>query len=200
MIPERQVRARHDSETIRVYQAYGEPIARPAVEAQRFVPPFKIGRMTWIKPSFCWMMYRCGFAAKQGQECVLAMDVRRQGFEWALRNAALSHFDPAVHPSSETWTARRDTSPVRVQWDPERDIMLERLPYRSIQVGLGGEAVRRYIEEWIVCISDVTDLASRLGSLEEERRREMAKPVVTAELPYELPLEVTVHLMESQNP
>jgi hypothetical protein len=45
---------------------------------------------------------------------------------------------------------------VRVQWDPERSLRLGALPYRSLQVGLSGEAVDRYLDEWIVAISDVT--------------------------------------------
>ena len=41
--------------------------------------------MTWIKPSFLWMMYRCGWGLKEGQETVLAVEITREGFEWALR-------------------------------------------------------------------------------------------------------------------
>jgi hypothetical protein len=36
---------------------------------------------------------------------------------------------------------------VRVRWDPERSLQLDRLRHRAIQVGLGGEAVGRYIDE-----------------------------------------------------
>ncbi|WP_199484837.1 DUF4291 family protein [Actinomadura craniellae] len=55
---DREIRADHDRDTIVVYQAYGPAIARPALAAQRFVPPFSTGRMTWIKPSFRWLMHR----------------------------------------------------------------------------------------------------------------------------------------------
>ena len=65
--PYKEIRADYDRETIVVYQAYRPEIADPAVEAQRFVPPFSFGRMTWIKPSFLWMMERCGRARKPGQ-------------------------------------------------------------------------------------------------------------------------------------
>ncbi|MFB9625482.1 DUF4291 family protein [Nonomuraea helvata] len=63
----------YTEESITVYQAYDAVIAEPAVAAQRFVAPFKRERMTWIKPSFLWMMYRCGYATKPGQERVLAI-------------------------------------------------------------------------------------------------------------------------------
>src|SRR4051812_17137799 len=39
-------------------------MAEPALSAGTFVPPFKAGRMTWIKPSFLWMMYRSGWATQ----------------------------------------------------------------------------------------------------------------------------------------
>ncbi len=80
-----------------------------------------MGRMTWIKPSFCWMMYRCGWTTKPGQERVLAIRVTRAGFEWALAHSCLSHYQNPPHGSREEWEARRSASPVRVQWDPERD-------------------------------------------------------------------------------
>ncbi|MFT5999906.1 MAG: hypothetical protein ACI81P_002365 [Neolewinella sp.] len=31
-------------------------------------PAFSYQRMSWIKPNFLWMMYRCGWAKKQDQE------------------------------------------------------------------------------------------------------------------------------------
>ena len=177
-----------------MYQAYPPHIAGPAVAAQRFVPPFKLTRMTWIKPSFCWMMYRCGFASKPNQERVLAVDVARDEFDGALSRASLSHFDPRVYATPGKWEARRDASPVRVQWDPERDILLERLPYRSIQMGLGPEVAAAYASDWIVRIEDVTELAVRLGGLPEAQRRREAAPLLEAERPYALPPEAARHL------
>lgn len=58
-VPYRQIRASYDDETITVYQAYSSSIAIPAVKEQRLnaSPDFLLGRMTWIKPSWCWMMY-----------------------------------------------------------------------------------------------------------------------------------------------
>jgi hypothetical protein len=57
-VPYRQIRALYDEETITVYQAYSAEIAIPAVAEQKLSasPAFKYGRMTWIKPSWCWMM------------------------------------------------------------------------------------------------------------------------------------------------
>ena len=157
------IRAVFDDKTIRVYQAYRPDIALPAVASGRFVPPFKMGRMTWIKPSFNWMMYRSGYAAKPGQEIVLGVDITREGFEWALANAALSTFTPDIHASYEAWRKEIASKPVRIQWDPERDWRLQPIEgMRTIQIGLSEEAVERYVYDWIVRIEDVTTIAHRM--------------------------------------
>lgn len=161
----RLIRAAYTAETITVYQAYGPQIADPAVAAGTFVPPFSRERMTWIKPSFGWMMHRFGWAAKPGQERVLAIEISRDRFEWALAHSCLSHYRPGQHASPEAWAAMKETSPVRVQWDPDRSLAGGQLPYRAIQAGLSGEAVRRYGSEWIQTITDITATVHKIGRL-----------------------------------
>jgi Domain of unknown function (DUF4291) len=58
-VPYRQIRALYDDQTITVYQAYPASIAVQAVKEQKLnaSPEFLLGRMTWIKPSWNWMMY-----------------------------------------------------------------------------------------------------------------------------------------------
>lgn len=182
--PLRQIRAVYDDKTIRVYQAYSDTIADSALANGTFVsPPFKMERMTWIKPSFLWMMYRAGWGLKdEGQKRILAIDITREGFEWALAHSCLSHADPSM--SKEEWEHLKNSAPVRVQWDPERDLMLQPLPYRAIQIGLSKEAVQLYINEWICSISEVTPLALEIRALIQEGRLDEAK----AKLPVEQPL------------
>ena len=185
MVPTRQIRADYDGDTITVYQAYRPEIAARAVEAGTFVAPFSMDRMTWIKPSFLWMMYRCGWAQKSGQERVLAVRIRRTGFEAALAQACLSAFDPEHHESQEAWRAELASSPVRIQWDPERTISGAPLSHRSLQIGLTGPAVRRYVDEWVVGLDDIT------GSLPDIRSGKSPLPV---ERPYPLPDPVARHI------
>ncbi|GIG85350.1 DUF4291 domain-containing protein [Plantactinospora endophytica] len=196
-IPQRQVRAGFTDETITVYQAYSPVIAEPALAAGRFVAPFKRERMTWIKPSFRWMMYRCGWAGKPGQERVLAVEITRDGFEWALGRACLSHYDRDRYPSRSDWAARLKTSPVRVQWDPERSLELAPLPYRSLQVGLSGPAVERYVDEWTVEIRDVTAVAQAIRTHLRAGERDAASALLPAERPYPLPEQVAVAIRAS---
>ena len=65
MTPYRQIRAHWDKETVTVYQAFSSTIADAAVAAQRLSasPEFETGRFTWIKPSWCWMMFVDGRAS-----------------------------------------------------------------------------------------------------------------------------------------
>lgn len=159
MRPYREVRAHHDAAAVTVYQAYAPAIADAAVAAGMFVAPFKRERMAWIKPSFLWMMYRAGWGTKPGQERILAVRITRAGFDRALALASLSHFEADVHGTHDVWLRAKEASPVRVQWDPERDAHLQPLPWRAIQVGLGPAVVGEYVEDWVVGIDDVTDLA-----------------------------------------
>ncbi|MGV9774551.1 DUF4291 domain-containing protein [Streptosporangium sp. NPDC003464] len=185
-VPYRQIRATYAEESITVYQAYDPVIAGPAVAAQRFVAPFKRERMTWIKPSFRWMMYRCGWATKPGQTRVLAVDITREGFEWALAHSCLSHHGPDGDRAG--WAERLRHSPVRIQWDPERDPHHNALPYRSIQVGLSGEAVDRYLDGWTLAITDITGRVRDLHAALRSGRD--VTGLLPAERPYPVPVDL----------
>ena len=65
------IRAFWDDEGIYFYQAYNQELANYALEHQTFGGPLWGDRMTWIKPSFAWMLYRCGYGDKRNQERVL---------------------------------------------------------------------------------------------------------------------------------
>ncbi|WP_245931782.1 DUF4291 domain-containing protein [Actinokineospora auranticolor] len=196
--PEREVRAFHDSERIRVYQAYPAPIADAALAAGTFVPPFKRERMTWIKPSFLWMAYRCGYARKVDQERVLAVDISPVGFHWALGHAALSHFRAGFHADHDEWQAGVERSPVRIQWDPERNLAHGPLAHRSIQIGLSAEAVRRYVDEWIVGLTDVTATMRAVGEHAAAGRVAEATALLPEERPYPLPEDLASRVNASR--
>ncbi|EER24042.1 hypothetical protein D8B26_002214 [Coccidioides posadasii str. Silveira] len=186
----RAVRAKFTAETITVYQAYSAEIASPALRAGKFVPPFKRTRMTWIKPSFLWMAYRSGWASKPNQERVLAIEISREGFEWALFNSFVNSHDKSLYPDKHAFEHRKQNTCVRVQWDPERDFGFTPLSYRSIQIGLSGEAVDRYVDEWIVSIQDVTDRMVKMGQLVAAGKIEEAQKLMPIEEPYPLPKQV----------
>ncbi|MEV0743292.1 DUF4291 domain-containing protein [Streptomyces sp. NPDC050549] len=194
--PQHTIRAAYSESAITVYQAYSPEIGLPAVRDGRFPAVWKRDRMTWIKPSFLWMMYRCGWGAKAGQETVLAVEISRDGFEWALRNACLSGYVRGVHPDRAAWQRQLKRAPTRVQWDPERDLRLQPLPYRSLQLGLSGEAARRYADEWTLAIRDVTPLAHGIHALVSRGELDSAMRLLPQELPYPAGEESLAHLLE----
>ncbi|MES4909023.1 MULTISPECIES: DUF4291 domain-containing protein [unclassified Streptomyces] len=192
--PRHRIRALHTESTVTVYQAYAPHLGLPAARDGRFPAAWKRDRMTWIKPSFLWMMYRCGWGAKEGQETVLAVEITREGFEWALGRSCLSHYERGLHPDQAAWKRALKSAPARVQWDPERDLRLRPLPYRSLQLGLSGEAARRYADEWTVSITDVTPLAHEVHALVRRDELDAAARLLPEERPYPAGDELLGHL------
>lgn len=158
----KEIRAFYTEDTVRVYQAYNKIIADEAVKNGTFGSSFKLDRMTWIKPSFLWMMYRCGWGTKENQEHILAIDLKREAFDYIVQNAVISTYDDNMGIRHEEWKEQIKTSEIRCQWDPERDLFGNPLEYRSIQLGLKGTAVQKYVNDWIVSIEDITEYVMKL--------------------------------------
>ncbi|WP_344236084.1 DUF4291 domain-containing protein [Actinocorallia libanotica] len=185
-----EIRADYDRDGIVVYQAYGRAIGEPAVAAGRFVPPFSRDRMTWIKPSFLWLMGRSGWARKPGQEMVLAVRITREGWEKALREAVLTSPDRRVYADGSVWRERMRTAPVRVQWDPERTLKGAHLDARSIQVGLGRRIIDEYADDWTVDITDLTPTVRKIHDLLRQGRADKARALLPPERVYPVPEEL----------
>ncbi|RKH41123.1 DUF4291 domain-containing protein [Corallococcus sicarius] len=190
----REVRADFDRASIVMYQAYPDAIADVAVKQQKFGPPFSLGRMTWIKPSFLWLMERSNWGRKSGQERTLAVRIRRTGWEEALASAVLTSHEPGVHPSPDAWRKAFDAAPVIVQWDPERTLRGAGLPHDSIQVGLSRAVIQRFVEEWTVSITDLTPLVQKLRKHLDEGRADQATRLLPKEAVYPVPAEVARRL------
>ena len=79
-----EIRVDYDANSIVVYQAYAATIALPALKQQRFIEPFSFNRITWIKPSFLWLMEHSNWEQKSGQEHILAIRIKRSGFDEAF--------------------------------------------------------------------------------------------------------------------
>ncbi|KAI0901276.1 hypothetical protein F4806DRAFT_451692 [Annulohypoxylon nitens] len=182
IVKQRQIRADYDEETITVYQAYNSEIASAAVQKQKLSasPEFRLTRMTWIKPSWCWMMYRSGYSYKdKNQERILALKMKHEHFIELLKMATLTTAPGKGVTTGDTAEASKPpiekVSTVKVQWDPERSPRLEKLGYRSIQIGIPSSVAATWVDEWIIGIEDVTEKAR---ALERELRE---NPGVTDE-------------------
>lgn len=82
-----------------------------------------------------------------------------------------------VH-NGEKLTAKQREKPIRIQWDPERDPGLNVLPYRSIQIGIGPDISRKWAEEWVDRIEDVTEKARDLKTLLDVEREVKVEDMV----------------------
>ncbi len=152
----RHILAQYDDATVVVYQAYRPEIGCFAAEHGYFGGAFSFGRMSWVKPNFLWMMYRSGWGTKPDHEVTLAVTLRRDAFNAILAAAVHSSFAPAAYETHGAWRAALNASDVRLQWDPDHDPDGRPLERRAIQLGLRGDALRRFGREWIVRVDNVS--------------------------------------------
>lgn len=186
MTLQHEIRATYDRDTITVYQAYGKDIALPALRDNHFQTPFSFNRMTWIKPSFLWLMERSGWGTKPNQEYILAIRIKRTSWEHALSQGVLTSFDKRVYKNQSEWNTLFNEAKIHIQWDPERSLRGAKLEHRSIQVGVGRGLIDNYVNEWIVKIEDFTPLAKKIHALCKTGNHDKAKPLLPTEKVYPL--------------
>ncbi len=191
----RHILASFDDDVVVVYQAYRPEIADAAITSQRFVSPFSLQRMSWVKPNFLWMMYRCGWAAKPDQQRVLAVHLPRRFFENLLSQAVWSSFQVDRYTDQATWSTAVHNSDVRLQWDPDHDPAGRPQERRAIQLGIRGRTLEAYALSWPVRIEDITPMVLQ--------QRQHASSSYDLLIPDERPLPladeaVRLHLMLDQ--
>ena len=200
---QRQILAAYDSEGVFVYQAFKHCIAEEALRKGTFGKGFNLERMTWIKPSFGWMLYRSGYATKHRQESILKIKLTHEGFEEILKQAIPTSFDRDIFESEREWKRSLDNSEVRYQWDPDRDLSLRRLEYRALQLGIRGSVVQNYVNNWILEIEEVTQLARDIKNSVRKKLKEF--PHIPEERVYQVnrkiqkSLGITISISTSNN-
>jgi hypothetical protein len=142
--------------TIVVYQAYRQSIADYAVKHQHFGGEFSYNRMSWIKPNFLWMMYRSGWAEKEGQENILAITLSTEHFDEILNKAVISSFNKEFYNTEDAWKKDLTLKDVRLQWDPDHDPWGNKLERRAVQLGLKDDTLKKYGKKFILKIENIT--------------------------------------------
>jgi hypothetical protein len=181
-----------------MYQAYTDAIADPAMENQKFVTPFSFTRMTWIKPSFFWLMHRSNWAQKPQQNRILAVHIKRSGWEKALSLGVLTSPEKHIHGSGEQWDKKFRNAKVHVQWDTERSQKGKPLDHYSIQVGLSRHVITEYVEDWIVKIEDLTPLVHKLHRFRKEGSKNFSR-YLPGEKVYPISKKLGKHLKIHEN-
>jgi len=192
----RHILAQFDDESVVVYQAYRPSVGHFAAVHKCFGGEFSLSRMSWIKTNFLWMMYRSGWGTKEGQEVTLAIWLQRAAFDSLLAQTVPSHF-AQPYSNVQEWRLAVRRSDVRLQWDPDHDPAGAPLRRRAIQLGLRGDALARYVREWILDIQDISSFvaeqaqvtrydADRDGDtkfvMPRERRYLITDPIVAARI------------------
>ena len=125
-------------------------------------------------------MYRSGWGLKEGQQVVLAIRIQRKSFDMILAEAVHSSFNKEIYSDQDEWKASIANSDVRLQWDPDHDPMGGNLPRRAIQLGLRGDAIKRFARQSIVDITDISAfVAEQRQFATTERIGELRTPVET---------------------
>lgn len=194
MTQEREIRAQYDRDTIVIYQAYSPQIAEPAVQNQRFVSPFSFHRMTWIKPSFLWLMHRSNWGRKNNQQRTLAVRISRSGWDRALSAGVLTHPEPSVYRSPDDWRVQFRDARVHIQWDTERSLRGAGQNHFSIQVGISRHFIREFVEDWIVRIEDMSPTVTKIRGFIKSGQEKHAKKLLPQERIYEVSPDVAKRL------
>ena len=135
--------------------------------------------MTWIKPSFAWVLYRSGYAHKHHQERILKIKLPHDAVAALLSKCACRHGGGGTKG--------------RVQWDPARDVLTSEekgkvprrmLRERAIQIGLSRELSERFVAS-IIAVHDVTELAHRVGAAHKAKDVAAAMAELSPLLPHE---------------
>lgn len=185
-----EIRAAYDKDTITVYQAYSAKIALTAIKNQRFEKPFSFHRMTWVKPSFLWMMARSNWGNKSNQEFTLALRLKRIYFERALGMGVLTDPDKSIYKSGKEWEEAFQNAKIHIQWDPERSIRGTKLEMRTIQIGISRHLIEAFNEEWIAEIVDYTPLVRKINTLRKLGKLKEAKRLLPVEKIYKVSSEI----------
>ncbi len=179
-----QFKGEWDDEGVFFYQAFNDEISDYAIQHGRFGGPhFNPTRMTWIKPSFAWVLYRAGYGRKHNQSRILKVKLPHAAVAALLGACACKH-GGGGHKG-------------RVQWDPARDLLSSedkgRQPRkmrreRAIQIGLSHELSEAYVGS-VISIEDVTELAHAVGEAHATKPCQEGRQDAMAELLPRLPVE-----------
>ena len=176
------IMAQYDEEKVIVYQSYRPEIGNFATKNQFFGGPFKYTRMTWIKPNFLWMMYRNGWATKEGQEVVLAIHLKREAFERYLSLAVYSSFQSDLYKDWDDWQNHVKNSSIRLQWDPDHNPYGGKLERRAIQIGIRNKEIIKYAKEDILEIEDISEFVREQHQF--VLAKDLDKLIIPVEKPY----------------
>jgi hypothetical protein len=101
-------------------------------------------------------------------------------------------YDPKVYSDADSWRLAQKKCDLRYQWDPERDLSLNKIDsLKSLQIGIGPACSKTYVEKWIMEIADITDVVKQLRNIKGKDRATF-NPFI--EKPYDVPVDIRQNL------
>ncbi len=156
-VPPRTLLATWDADTVVVWQAHGTEVAERAVATGRFDgPAWRHDRTTRMRVSLPSLAWRTAYGQRAGRERLLAVRLRRAGFDELLRRAVEAEDDRAVYPSTATWRLAMRYASATVSWHPDRGPDGAELPWQTPRFGLRGALLDAFSREWVVGVEDHT--------------------------------------------
>ena len=181
-----------DEEGIFVYQAFKPKIVQVAVKLGTFGKGFGLDRITWIKPSLCWVLRRTKYGTKNRMQAIARIKIAHEAFKEILQQSIETHWNKTLFPQQENWQRAINKSDVIHQWDPERDIMGKRLNRQAIQIGIRGKVIKKYVSDYIINVEDISDLVHEIGKVRKNNSNKY--PDIPIEKEYRLSNELFVKL------
>ena len=166
----RKVYADYDEEGVYVYQAFRPKIVQVAVEKGTFGKGFGLDRITWIKPSLAWTLQRSKYATKNRMTAIARIKLSHSAWLEILTNSIQTQFDECLYSDEDEWQSKLNKSDIIHQWDPERAHTGIKLNRAAIQIGLRGQAIRDYVDKWIIAVEDLTPLAHEIGKAAKNKQ------------------------------
>ena len=102
------------------------------------------------------IIFNSSLEKKENQENVLAIKMTRAGFDEILRYAVMTTFYKQIYADSEAWKQQLDSSDVQLQWEAYHDLLGNKTDRKAVKIGIKGEILQRYNNEWIQEIQNIT--------------------------------------------
>jgi hypothetical protein len=167
-----------DVDSVVVYQAFDESVASHAVKAGQFGGrAWRQDRCSAIRMSLLDVLHRSEWGRKPGKERILAIRLKRSGFDTLLRQAIHRDFPESLYESKRSWQLATRYGHVSLEWGPDRDLSGLPLPRQTGRIGMRDGALANFATQWIDEIIDLSDWAR------DNRGNEAAEVPTTAPYP-----------------
>lgn len=120
-------------------------------------------------------MHRSGWARKSNQEQILGIWISKTDFIEILKNSVHSSFKENVYKTKEKWQKELKSKEVRLQWDPDHDLHEQKQNRKAIQLGLKNKVLKKFNDEMITEIVDMTDFVVEQRKLLRSKQYKLLK-------------------------